>query len=299
MPLNLLPHKSWNVYSTANVARVRRDENEAAVREQHRRDMEDADAAAGRLEMLRARAGGGDGARKDAGDGGERKRVDKLGLTGKDGHINLFPAPPDAERGRSKKVEEVVVDLSSALGGANPKETPWYAAVGSKGEDGERAERKKWADVKEGRRKERGDPLMAMKTGARRVREMEREREEWRRERERNVGLLPMVEAGDLKRRQWRRRSAPVEMERRRSRRDRSKSPRHSGRRQRRKHGGEEDRGDKERERLCAERDAREAEERRKVEELRRRERERNTPGWKPVQGGRYSKQFGMGEVRH
>ncbi|KAF8541261.1 hypothetical protein BDD12DRAFT_829917 [Trichophaea hybrida] len=44
---------------------------------------------------------------------------------------------------------------------------------------------------------------------------------------------------------------------------------------------------------LRAEREKREAAERAKAQELLRREKERDMPGWEPVQGGRYSKQFG------
>ncbi|KAL2175308.1 uncharacterized protein P884DRAFT_301701 [Thermothelomyces heterothallicus CBS 202.75] len=53
MPLHLLGKKSWNVYSPANIARVRRDEAEAQAREEaQERRMQEIDAAR-RLAILR------------------------------------------------------------------------------------------------------------------------------------------------------------------------------------------------------------------------------------------------------
>lgn len=88
----------------------------------------------------------------------------------------------------------------------------------------------------------------------------------------------------------------------RRSRsRSRSRSRQHSDERHKRRHHSH--RSDTRRQKdstdndkltkLRAEREKREASERAKAEQLLRKEEERNTPGWKPVEGGRYSKQYG------
>lgn len=53
MPLHLLGKKSWNVYNTANVEKVRHDEAEAQAREDEEEQRMQADDAARRLALLR------------------------------------------------------------------------------------------------------------------------------------------------------------------------------------------------------------------------------------------------------
>ncbi|KAF2083136.1 hypothetical protein K490DRAFT_60753, partial [Saccharata proteae CBS 121410] len=53
MPLKLLPHKSWNVYNTANIERVRRDEAAAQAAQEEEDRRQDARDAERRIAILR------------------------------------------------------------------------------------------------------------------------------------------------------------------------------------------------------------------------------------------------------
>ncbi|PIA95860.1 hypothetical protein CB0940_10232 [Cercospora beticola] len=56
MPLHLLGKKSWNVYNTANISRVRKDEAEAQVREEAAEQRMQEEDAARRIAILRGEA---------------------------------------------------------------------------------------------------------------------------------------------------------------------------------------------------------------------------------------------------
>ncbi|GAA6057953.1 hypothetical protein JCM3770_000648 [Rhodotorula araucariae] len=80
MPLKLLQHKSWHVYSAENVARVQRDEARAAAQDaedDERARLADAEA---RLDRMRKRVEGGSGRkrRRESDDEGERALARQL-----------------------------------------------------------------------------------------------------------------------------------------------------------------------------------------------------------------------------
>jgi len=213
MPLHLLHHKSYHVYSGENIARVRRDEADAAAREAAEdARMQAADAEA-RMKLLRERAGQGDSTvamEKISEPGGEgptarhtnaRDRQPRPplegGILGADGHINLFPTPTgprggNPEREREKKEEKEREE--GAMGKVVGERRPWYSSVDlvsgrqrEKEQDGKKTE---WEGKREERRKEAGDPLQAIRRGVRGVKEVRSDREEWKRRREREVGKV-------------------------------------------------------------------------------------------------------------
>jgi hypothetical protein len=241
--------------------------------------------------------------------------INRTGLTDSDGHINLFPEPPpavvknaEAEKERLERERKWEANtFHNALGRPCDELRPWYSTVPGSAEK-ERGERDTKKDEK---RKGWADPLKMVQVGVRRLREAEESQREWRRDREREVGAGAGDEAefpgrgdswDDTKRRDrhhrdhHRRRSAsPRQHDREGSgTRERSGSRRSRSRRRHRHHREKDDDDKRRLEKLRAERERREEHERRKAQELLRKDRERDTPGWKPVEGGRYSKQFGI-----
>lgn len=364
MPLHLLHHKSWNVYSTKNVEKVRRDEAEAAAAAEAEATRLAAQDATHRLDILRARAAGQAepppaavedtiDTMHDDNEAGSRKRqrttqdhhLNRVGLTGKDGHINLFPEKPkkaeknqeyEAEK-RAKEEKWEAQNLGNALGKPADELTPWYSAldmVGEKQKEREKNERRtEWTRIKEERRKDWADPLAVMKHANRKVKEVEDERREWKRMREKEVGADTIAPAlidrnerprlPDRARARSRERTAHESRERTRHR-SRSRDRKPDRERHRRHHRSSSSRGHRRKrsrsespprsrhrrhterpahdaalERLRADAQRRETAERRKTEELLKKERAAQVPGWQAVQGGIYSSQFGIGEVRH
>lgn len=289
MPLHLLHHKSYHVYNAANIARVRHDEAAAAAAATAATDLAESRAASDRLSQLRAHA-----ACKEAPSAAAADEVED-GISRPGVHIDLFP-----ERAEERKKEQRVVvaeDMGNALGGKEGGFKPWYStgerapevAVGRRGVEEARRRDRRW--------KEWGDPLRVVERGVGALREVEVEREEWRRGREREVGGGEVEEEEEATRQRWRRKrsrspggSGGETQQRRRRRREGTREEgarRHSG-------TGKEGTGDADRmARLRAEREQREAAERDKARDLLRREQERDAPGWKAVEGGRYSRQFG------
>ncbi|KAH8151466.1 uncharacterized protein LAJ45_04671 [Morchella importuna] len=372
MPLNLLQHKSYHVYSTKNIERVRQDEAAARAAEEAREQrMQEADAEH-RISVLRARAEGrasppppreeeevmavviggstGDSSkRRDRGDytvPEDSRQPDKPqrkiepDLIGADGHINLFGAPPKvAEKNGEHEAERKAREgpVTNGLGRVGDKRRPWYSTL-----DGEDEGKKKteWEEKREEKRKDWGDPLAIVRWGVKGVREVEEERREWRRGREMEAGMgagvLEMLEREKRdkrdvntvrERKRDRSRSASPdrghhekgrhrERHRHNSRsrsRDRSGHHRHHSRKHdsSRRHDNttttshhrpSRSRQAEEKEdtmaKLRRERDEREAAERKKTENMLRKEKEYRTPGWTAADGGRYSSQFGVGEVR-
>lgn len=205
MPLHLLGKKSWNVYNSQNIERVRRDEEVArrkvADDERDRYDREAAD----RLRQLRGQPLPESGAvttsspptsrkRKyaDSHDGGDedfRRAVDKIDHEGK--------------RSRRREAEEdKIVDLDKianmrfrdAAGRNSTGAESWYLISHTL----EPAEQKMVGHDVFGRldagrhaRDEKrllaADPLAAMKKGVKQLREIEKQRTAWRNERERDL----------------------------------------------------------------------------------------------------------------
>ncbi len=123
MPLHLQQHKSYHPYSSANIARVRADEEAAERAEAERLALQQSREAEGRRELLRAAAQGQQGTAKgkeraledDEGDiqaeeGGRRKRVsssdaasdarEQGGKYDSAGHINFWA---DLERDETRR----------------------------------------------------------------------------------------------------------------------------------------------------------------------------------------------------
>ncbi|OAP56512.1 hypothetical protein AYL99_09691 [Fonsecaea erecta] len=209
MPLHLLHHKSWNVYSPANIERVRRDEAKAreqvAEQEEHRLRRE----ADERLSTLRQQSKdetrrwkhkrpGEDDTDRDirlalgnTSASPNKEKQDHGSLVDAHGHIPLIPAPEKQSREQEK--DPYTVYLSDAVGGRDRPKDTWYTSVQPKQEQ--------WGDENP-RKRERAltrlnadDPLVAMKRGVKALRENERQRQEWMRERERD---LADVEEGNI-----------------------------------------------------------------------------------------------------
>jgi len=362
MPLHLLHHKSYHVYNAANIARVRADEANAAATAALAASAAQSSAASERLELLRARAAGEEGEEGEEGQRwaaktpAQRKldgRVDREGIVGADGHINLFPAPKGAaaavrneEAEREKKAKEAKWEADTfrnALGKPCNELQPWYSTLPGDGigetETGSRKREETGSRKREEAGRGRGggerwkdwdDPLKSVNSGVRQLRDAERERAEWRKSRELDVGgatttttTVEMAAEGlrrresDCHSRRRSRSSSPkrdhrhgssgkILRSRFRSHLRRSGSCEH--RHRHRHHNGDRgarrpttdnnDNGDNDADDRIAglrrEREEREERERQKTQLLLEREKERTTPGWKPVSGRRYSRQFGI-----
>ncbi|XP_059196093.1 leukocyte receptor cluster member 1 [Centropristis striata] len=183
--MNILPKKSWHVRNKDNVARVRRDEAQAAEEEREaKRRVERAEQEA-RTEYLRRKSRAAlpsDGERREDDDGGERS-----GGSGVLEHLNLFPLEDSSEKKgneeylkekkEEKEKQERAIGLLVSLGPQPGTEvTPWYMKTGKeKEETREKEERKeKEKDKRKGiseeerekkdrRLKDSLDPLNEMK----------------------------------------------------------------------------------------------------------------------------------------
>lgn len=366
MPLHLLHHKSYHVYSTTNIERVKRDEATARAKEEaEEQRMQEADAEH-RIRVLRARAEGTD-APAPIRDREEppatvarvfvapnnSSQIDKNGaaivalpptrrhktsstLTGADGHINLFgdldnpkrrnKVEKNAEHEAEKKAKEEKLEAQYTMGLGKPAEElkPWYSTLDMVGEV--KGRKKTDREIrKDDRNKDWRDPLAAIRRGVRGVKEAEEAREEWKRTKELEVGspvglaaLRTSVARSSRENGLGQGASPEIYY-------DRSRSPGEVGRRHHsRKHGRNKSstgstshhhqrrhRGSRSRsprrdrspqydpmEKLRKERDEREKVERKKTEVMLNKEKEYRLPGWEAVGGGRYSSQFGIGEVR-
>ena len=120
--LNILPQKSWNVYSQRNRARVAADEAQAATDAANARVAEAAELARQNLQQMRARAAGEAGSSSDLPPPPSE-------------HVNFFAdleaAERHAERDAARKREEarlvarLMPDLDLGKSAREPR--PWYA----------------------------------------------------------------------------------------------------------------------------------------------------------------------------
>ena len=343
MPLHLLHHKSYHVYNAENIARVRRDEAEAAAAATTAADVTTAREAAERMKLLRARAAGEPDPEpepepepattslqpaprhKTASQRRIDQQVDRSGLVGADGRFNLFPTQQQAgndevateKRAREQRWEDE--NLGNALGRVARDGAPWYAGGAAPAPASERRERRQQ------KHQEWADPLRVVRWGVQQVRNGGRERDAWRRAREREVGPREWETPGDRRgpektprrrsssrspapeepaRRQRRSKSRSPALEKpaRRQRRSRSRSPaleKSARRRKRSRSRGGASEADARLAKLRAEREEREAQEQARAAVLLRARREKELlaeePGWVPAKGGRYSRQFGGG----
>ncbi|KAJ8005095.1 hypothetical protein DPEC_G00143090 [Dallia pectoralis] len=159
--MNILPKKSWHVRNKDNVARVRRDEAQAAEEEREvQRRVERAEQEA-RTEYLRQKSRAAlqlTGGLSD-GEGGEKG---EKGSTGVVEHLNLFPLEDSAEKkgnaeylkekNDEKEREERAIGLLVSLGPQPGTEvTPWYMKTGQEKDekdDGKKKEKEKEKDNK-------------------------------------------------------------------------------------------------------------------------------------------------------
>lgn len=259
-----------------------------------------------------------------------RRRKTSPALTGTDGHINLFgdlenpkrrsKVEKNAEYETEKKAKEEKLEAQYSMGLGKPAEElkPWYSTLDMIGEI--KGRKKTDREVrKDDRSKDWRDPLVAIRRGVRGVKEAEEAREEWRRTKElevgspvglaalrasgsrlgrdassgihhdqsRSLGVIGHLHHSDKHGRHEPSTESASHRHRRRHRSSRSRSPRR----------GRSPQYDL-MEKLRRERDEREKVERKKVEAMLSKEKEHRLPGWEAAGGGRYSSQFGIGEVR-
>ncbi|XP_010883160.2 leukocyte receptor cluster member 1 [Esox lucius] len=146
--MNILPKKSWHVRNKDNVARVRRDEAQAAEEEREvQRRVERAEQEA-RTEYLRQKSRA---ALQLSGGWSDGERGE--GNTGVVEHLNLFPLEESAEKKGNeeylkekkdeKEREERAIGLLVSLGPQPGTEvTPWYMKTGQEKEEKDQDEKK-------------------------------------------------------------------------------------------------------------------------------------------------------------
>ncbi|XP_066539513.1 leukocyte receptor cluster member 1 [Hoplias malabaricus] len=180
--MNILPKKSWHVRNKDNIARVRRDEAQAAEEEREvQRRVERAEQEA-RTEYLRRKSRAALKQQEDYREEGEQS-----GGSGAIEHLNLFPLEESSEKKgnaeylkekkEEKEKQERAIGLLVSLGPAPGTEaTPWYLKQREKDQEDDKEENKVGKDKdkrksiteeerakKEKKLKERLDPLMDMK----------------------------------------------------------------------------------------------------------------------------------------
>jgi hypothetical protein len=133
------------------------------------------------------------------------------------GHIDLFPQEhrvekhPEVEKEAAKKKKEYedqyIMRFSNAAGLKETLDSPWYSKSTPTADPVEDTPGKDVWGNEDPRRKEReaarivsNDPLAMMKAGARQVRQVKKEREQWRVEKERELRELEAAEARKRKR---------------------------------------------------------------------------------------------------
>jgi hypothetical protein len=152
----------------------------------------------------------------------ERLRSSDAPLTDSHGHINLFPsksqpheknADAEAERAKKKREHEdqFTMRFSNAAGYKQGLNAPWYSTVSKDGPEEIRG-KDVWGNEDIGRiereklRINASDPLAAMKKGVKQLREVEKGRQDWKAEREREMKELEDLERSQRSERKRRRR---------------------------------------------------------------------------------------------
>lgn len=140
-----------------------------------------------------------------------QKKTSDAPLMDRQGHINLFPmegsrhnapknAEVEAEKAKKKKEyeDQYTMRFSNAAGFKQSiGEKPWYQSIGTAQDDAVEVLSKDVWGNDDPRRKERermrvaaDDPMAAIQRGVTQLREMERERKQWREERDRETRSL-------------------------------------------------------------------------------------------------------------
>lgn len=173
--MNILPKKSWHVRNKDNVARVRRDEAQAAEEEREaKRRVERAEQEA-RTEYLRRKSRAA-----LQSEGTERDDEEQRGGSGVLEHLNLFPLEESSEKKGNeeylkekkdeKEKQERAIGLLVSLGPQPGTEvTPWYMKTGKDKEEEREKEKEKRKGIseeekekKDRRLKDSLDPLKDM-----------------------------------------------------------------------------------------------------------------------------------------
>jgi N-terminal domain of CBF1 interacting co-repressor CIR len=215
MPLHLLHHKSWHVYNTDNIERVRRDQEKARLKEEAEElRMNKADQER-RLQQLRGNAYGTEHHPINPTDPVEPPSRTIPGLKAQKGkHVNLFedvekskgdgkgdgnPAREAELAAEKKKWEDMV---TSKLVNATKDHLPWYSQLDRvSGVEKEKSEvEKELKEKKQMKWKEDADPLKQMERYLGKKKEVDEredrkrekmEREMTERERRRGLGRTP------------------------------------------------------------------------------------------------------------
>jgi len=181
MPLNILHHKSWNVYNTENIERVKRDEAKAKEEEQKKKERAIQAEREFRLSLLR---------KKNSINTESNSNSNNISLTdnlNENGHINLFYKEvqqlnsgknEEREEEEKKQKEKFESQFIYSLTGKD-KETPWYSL--GKSSDTTNKEVKDSNDNnnklkrlrKDKKRKEIEDPLSLIKKNLSKNKEIE------------------------------------------------------------------------------------------------------------------------------
>ncbi|KAM7383371.1 hypothetical protein PAMP_003030 [Pampus punctatissimus] len=175
--MNILPKKSWHVRNKDNVARVRRDEAQAAEEEREaKRRVERAEQEA-RTEFLRRKS------RAALESAGGHKHDDedqeRSGGSGALEHLNLFPLEDSSEKKgneeylkekkEEKEKQERAIGLLVSLGPQPGSEvTPWYMKTSEEKKERKETEKRKGVSEEEKEKRDRRlkdslDPLKDMK----------------------------------------------------------------------------------------------------------------------------------------
>ncbi|KAK7886291.1 hypothetical protein WMY93_025912 [Mugilogobius chulae] len=175
--MNILPKKSWHVRNKDNVARVRRDEAQAAEEEREaKRRVERAEQEA-RTEFLRRKARSALEAagvsRTEEAEQSEGGRLTE--------HLNLFPLEESSEKKgneeylkekkEEKEKQERAIGLLVSLGPQPGEEvTPWYMKTSSDNTETKESDKKKTLTEEEREKRQRRlkdslDPLNEMRKG--------------------------------------------------------------------------------------------------------------------------------------
>ncbi|KAI0090864.1 hypothetical protein BDY19DRAFT_887583 [Irpex rosettiformis] len=161
--LNIAHHKSYHPYRRDNIERVRRDEEEARLKEATQEGKIALADAEARIELLRQRAGLSktSSKRTKAGDAEEQPQAGPSSLT-TGGHINLFEdlerSLPVAIRMSSKPTAPTPTELGVPLAPSEKDRKPWY----SEPERGTPKELEGDKQTREMARKSANDPLTSI-----------------------------------------------------------------------------------------------------------------------------------------
>ncbi|XP_061918481.1 leukocyte receptor cluster member 1 [Entelurus aequoreus] len=153
--MNILPKKSWHVRNKDNVARVRRDEAQAAEEEREAKRRVDRAEQEARTEYLRRKAR----AALQSAEGESREDKDE-GQSVASEHLNLFPLEDSSEKKgneeylkekqEEKEKQERAIGLLVSLGPQPGTEvTPWYMKTAQEKEEEKQKQKQEKGKTKE------------------------------------------------------------------------------------------------------------------------------------------------------